>query len=60
MPPLSSIQCGVMWVSTNVNNRGEVAMGPHCNGPDWIIEVLGERVCVYFNYHRCSHLLCSA
>ena len=44
MLPLSSIQCGAMWVSTDVNNRGEAAMGPYCNGPNWIIEVLRERV----------------
>ena len=25
--PLSSIQCGAMWVSTDVNDRGEAAMG---------------------------------
>ena len=32
MPSLSGIQCGVMWVSTDVNNCGEAAMGPYCNG----------------------------
>ena len=40
MPSLSGIQCGVMWVPTDVNDCGEAAMGPYCNGPDWIVEVL--------------------
>ena len=38
--PLSSIQCGAMWVPTNVNDCGKAAMGPYCNGPDQIVEVL--------------------
>ena len=28
------------WVPTDVNDCGEVAMGPYCNGPDQIVEVL--------------------
>ena len=40
MLSLSGIQCGVMWVPTNVDNCGEAAMGPYCNGPDQIVEVL--------------------
>ena len=38
MLSVPGIQCGAMWVPTNVNNCGEVAMGPYCNGPDQMLK----------------------